>query len=361
MDELASRVAETVDTQVLGPIPDDVQFTDVNLRQTLSLAGAAENLDLVDDVREIIGNGWTYTETDLRNDLVKLGEEVVGRTDAAGRRSFSVPTGAGTMFLDAELGEARGSLEVDLEAPSSVPQAAGELKLRLEDDPTPGRIAILVVVDGNGDAVQGAEVTVADDEPLDLLDDVRAYLADGWTYAHTDFREDLVDLGDESDLEDSDRGRDRFSQARTFRLLVYVPALLFLVAIGFLGGRRWSSRIAWAAGSFAIVSAIIFIGFGSVYSAFGEPLIEDAREEALEEIDFDSDFESTQRLVVNKGFDMAESVINGFASGVAIKSLVLLVIGLVVLGVSLNWARVWSLARKWRRQEQQPLQAEHEE
>lgn len=175
------------------------------------------------------------------------------------------------------------------------------------------------------------------DEGLQGLDDLRAFLANGWTYTHKDLREDLAQAGDANTLKDFDRARNIFSRARTLRLLVYLPVILVLVAIGFLGGTRWPNRVAWAAGSLALTAGIIFLVSGPVYNAVGKPRIERAAETAISEVHLNGDFQETQRLATDKIDEIVRSAVNGFASGIALKSSFLFVIGLIALVVSLNW------------------------
>ena len=184
------------------------------------------------------------------------------------------------------------------------------------------------------------------EDDIETFDDVRAFLADGWTYTEADLREDLVEGGDEDDIEVLDDVRGYFDLARTLRLLMYLPVLLVLIVVGFLGGRGWSGRFAWAAGSLAVTSAIILLAFGPVYSAVSGSLLEDAREEAISDVS--GDFEITQRLVVDKLFDIGELVIDGFGSGVSTKALFLLIVGLVGLGAALRWADVVGVVRRVR-------------
>ena len=253
VDRIGTSVVAAVDPSVLNAIPDTIRFTETNLREALRTAEGEDN-KLVDDVREIIRDGWSYSEVDLREDL-------------------------------------------------------GE-------------------------------------EDFEVLEDVRAFLADGWTYTEADLRGHLVEAGDEDTLDGFDRGRGYFDLARTLRLLMYLPVLLALIVVGFLGGRSWSGRFAWAAGSLAVTSAIIFVAFGPVYGAVSGSLLEDAREEAISDVS--GDFETTERLVVDKLFDIGELVIDGFGSGVSTKALVLLIVGLVGLGAALRWADVVGVARRVR-------------
>ena len=277
-DERSEEVARIVDRFVLGQIPDDLEFTDSQLRQTLRLAGAEENIDLLDDVRELIRDGWTYTEHDLRSDI---------------RKGF------------ADTGEA--------------------------------------------------------DDAIELLDDVRAFLADGWTYTEQDLREHIVEFGEESDLEDLDDVRKYLGRAQTYSLLVYLPVLLLLILIGFLGGRHWSSRFAWASAFLLLPSIVILVVSGPVYNSVAKPLLDDAQEEAIEEIEFDADFEQTQRLATNKGFEILRSAVNGFASGVAGKTRILLIVGIVGLALSAGWGNIIELMARRRPPEPAPPEPPREE
>ena len=252
---LGEDLAAEVDSLVLDAIPDEIAFSDADLRKALADSGAGENLDLIDDVRRIVSEGWSYTDTDLREDLRQ---------------------------------------EVDEEA-------------------------------------------------VERLDDARAFLKDGWTYTEIDFRSDVERAGPDRVLEDLDRFRDNLGRARTLRLLIFLPALLLLVVIGFLGGRSWRGRLGWSAAYLAATAGIIFVLFGSVYSVVGKPQLDDAREEAISEIDLTGDFEETARLAIDKAFDIAESMVNGIASGIATKGFLLLILGGVVLAASIFWHELLSL------------------
>jgi hypothetical protein len=357
MDQLTGIIDDAVDTLVLGAVPDDFLFTDANLRDALAIAGAEDNLELIDDVREIVGDGWTYTEEDLRADLIKLAEDTVGFTDAAGRESFSAPTTGSRMIVRAGKDGVEGLIWVDFQDSGRVTEATGDLRIALDGGGSPGALASVVISDAAGNAVRGAEVRVSNDETLEILDDVRAYLADGWTYSTSEFREDLRTGNDDQTLENFDDGRDYLSQARDFRLLVYLPMLLVLLVIGFLGGRSWAGRVGWGATYLAAVAAIVFVAFGPMYNTLTDRYLDDARDEAYQEISFDADFGGTQRLVVDKAFDVAESVVGGFASGIAGKALLLVFIALITVGASIFWATIWALVRRLMSGSDEPMAA----
>ena len=68
-------IGDAVEQSVLRQIPDTATFTDSQLRQALLDVGAGESVDRVDDVRELLRDGWTYTEADLRQDLLNIDEQ----------------------------------------------------------------------------------------------------------------------------------------------------------------------------------------------------------------------------------------------------------------------------------------------
>ena len=259
LDRLGIDVGAEVTRVVLAPIPDTITFSVSQLRTALELAGAGDNLEQVDEVRKIIKDGWTYTQEDLREDLMN---------------------------------------EVDEEA-------------------------------------------------VETLDDLRAFLADGWTYTRADFTEDISREGSEITVDDIDRGRDVLKMSRTYRWIIYVPMVLVLVVIGFLGGRGWLGRVKWAAAFLLASAAIIFVAFGPVYDALASSGWDEAREEALKEIATSDDYAATTRLAVNKGFDVVESVADGFTSGLARSSLYIAVIALVVLAAAILWSQIVGLLRRW--------------
>ena len=271
LDRLSIDIAGGVSRLVLAPIPDDISFTDTDLRQALTLAGAGDNLDLLDEVREVLRDGYSYTQDDLRQELAKQG-----------------------------------------------------------------------------------------DDHVETLDDIRGFLSDGWTYTHNDFREDISDEAGGGAIEDFDRGRDKFKQARSFRWVVYVPIVLLLVAIGFLGGRGWSGRVVYASGFLLVYAGLIFLIFGPGYSTFAKsgPIydaagiedLDELREDALVDIaEAGGDFPNTSRLVANKAFDIAESLADDFASGMAQRSLGLAIVGIVAMGAAIFWTQLVQVARRLRR------------
>ena len=78
---LRSAVTSGVQDSLLAPIPDSFIFTDSHLRTVMEELGAAGQVELIDSVREVLRDGWVYTQDDLRRDLAGLrgtGHRVAG-------------------------------------------------------------------------------------------------------------------------------------------------------------------------------------------------------------------------------------------------------------------------------------------
>ena len=265
MRQLQDRVVDAT-VSVLDNVPDELRFTEALLRQGLAQVGAEDNVDLLDDLREFVKDGWTYTDQDLRHDL---------RYGFNGEPAFENDRG--------------------------------------------------------------------DEELVELLDDVRAFLADGWTYTHEDLRKQILDATDA--LGDFDQGRDIFGYSRSFKLLIYLPVLVLLVAIGFLGGQGWSGRFLWASWALLLAAAVVLVVFWAGYAILGQSPLEEARDTVIGKIALDKDeFKATRVLATTKLFEVVNSVADGFASGLRSKSLILVIVGLAGVAISLSWDRLMTLA-----------------
>ena len=306
--ELLSRlgidVLGAVASLVLAPIPDTIPFGDVQLRQALTAAGAGDNLEQVDEVRRILKDGWTYNQDDLRSELSKRGDDVVETLDTVREILRD-----GWTYTQDDLHQ----------------------QLRGEDW---------------DESLAGTE-----DDPVGTLEDIRSFLADGLTVTEADLRERISGGPDGTGLETFDQARDYLALVRTYRWLVSLPLLSLLVTIAFLGGRSWSGRIAWASGVLLVTAGLVFLIWGPGYDALAKsgPIyriagigdLDELRKDALTDIgESGGDFPGTSRLAANKTFDIVESVADGFASGVAGRSLALAVIGLIALVTSLFWASI---------------------
>ena len=67
--EVASVLASSIDESILARVPDTVQYTEQDLRDSLEEDDGPDALAALDDIRELFTDGWTYTDADLRAEL----------------------------------------------------------------------------------------------------------------------------------------------------------------------------------------------------------------------------------------------------------------------------------------------------
>ena len=67
--EAASVLASSIEESILARVPDTVQYTEQDLRDSLLEDDGPDALAALDDIREFFTDGWTYTDADLRAEL----------------------------------------------------------------------------------------------------------------------------------------------------------------------------------------------------------------------------------------------------------------------------------------------------
>ena len=172
---------------------------------------------------------------------------------------------------------------------------------------------------------------------LDVLDNLREVISQGWTYTDVDLREDLADDGDGAAgandgtaLDALDDYRSQLNRARNLRFLVYILTAVLLALIGVLGGRNWQSKVAWASATLGISAVIVFAASGPVYNSIGQNQIDELRVDIVEDID-----SSTTLLAAEKGMDVVQTVADDFLAGIGRSSLMLFVVAGMVFVAAL--------------------------
>ena len=138
------------------------------------------------------------------------------------------------------------------------------------------------------------------EDVYDALQDARSLLADGWTYTTADFTEDVIESDGAETMANIDRARTAVAAARTYRWLLFLPALLLLAGVGLLGGRDWWGRLVWGAAALVVCAIAVAVLSGLVYPAVASPLIDEARWQAIGDIDPADDYADTGRLVAGQ-------------------------------------------------------------
>lgn len=177
-----------------------------------------------------------------------------------------------------------------------------------------------------------------DEEQFRQLQDAREILRDGFIYTSADFRED-VGSEDPEALDGFDTARSALNNFDNLKFVIYAVWIVLLAGIGFLGGRQWWSRLAWAALPLFIAALFLFIVTGPLYTSGAEPEIDRLVEEAK------ADTSGYQLLLLDKGAEVGKTAVRSFLSGIKTQSLIIAFIGLAAF----VGAFVWGLALKPKR------------
>ncbi len=168
-----------------------------------------------------------------------------------------------------------------------------------------------------------------DADQRETVEDVRGWIANGYTFTHEDLRE-LADEND-IDLEPFDEVRDRVGSARSWWWAAWLLPAICLVIVGFLGGRNWRSRLAWAFVVLFISSIILYVGFITAYGSYGEPELEEALMHPWE-------YEGIAQDLAEQGNKLILNSVEAFNSGLGNRTLWFLIgSGVVLIGVTV-WA-----------------------
>ena len=285
-EEFGIDVAGQVSQMIGEALPDEFAFTDADLRDTLG----PEDEETLDQVLGWARNGYTYTDADLRDDLA--GEDGDTSTVETLDRVLDW-TRNGYTYTDADLRD-------DL---------AGE--------------------DG-------------DTSNLETLDQALEWTSEGFAFTDADLRDLVTDDGQNlqavQDIEQFDRIRGWLGLGRSLWVLLLLVPGVILAGIGFLGGRRWPSRVMWAAVPLGIAGGIAYAAFGPVYLGVAEPFVDDRLAEATR------DATGAAAVVSDKGVAIAKTVLGDFVSGLAGSALLFLVVGVFGVALAILWPTISRLA-----------------
>lgn len=165
------------------------------------------------------------------------------------------------------------------------------------------------------------------------IDEVRDYIVNGFTFNEQKLRELMEDTdgGQGSQLQSFDNVRSNLGTVRKWRMAAWAIPGLLLIGIGLLGGRRWSTKLIWAAAALAVAGIVALVVYGPVFSAVAQPRVDEALAQAT------SEAEGVQLLVVQKGAEIAHNVIGTFIGPLRVQAIGLVMIGLALAGVGSLW------------------------
>ena len=178
----------------------------------------------------------------------------------------------------------------------------------------------------------------------EAIETVRELFSDGWTYTYFDL------LGDLSADSDTSSGieplRYTLSRLRIAAWVVSVLAAAGLAAVWLLAGGARHIRAAWVSAALAagfLATLLIFL----VGNFVADAAIEAARAAAVSDIDRRGDFADTLAVAVPWVFNVLQSGVGGYTSGVALASAALAALSLAALAASLRWPKIEPLVRRY--------------
>ena len=184
-------------------------------------------------------------------------------------------------------------------------------------------------------------------DPVKLVDDVRGFLSDDLVYTEEAFREDVSESMGAEGLASLDRARTFLKFMAVFRWVVWAPLALLLLSIGVLVARSWPGRAAWAMAVLLASSALIYTAFspdlgslaltGPVYEAARIPDVYNSLEELLLTGGGSGNFANTSHMAQEKMLEVAESILERLSAGLSNAARSFAVIGAVGLVVALVW------------------------
>ena len=184
------------------------------------------------------------------------------------------------------------------------------------------------------------DLTEIMDTDAAALEDIRQLIADGLVFTERDLRDLMSDMGEGGageQLVAFEQVRSGLGTAKQWVNFIWIIPFLMMIGVGALGGRRWSSRLIWAAALLAAMAIIAYIIFGPVFSATAQPMIDQAL--AMEF----SQAEGMTSLIAEKGNILAHNAIDSFVSGLRNQSLGLIIASVVLVGAGVvwhNWDRI---------------------
>ncbi|MBI2853908.1 MAG: hypothetical protein HYX87_03180 [Chloroflexi bacterium] len=183
----------------------------------------------------------------------------------------------------------------------------------------------------NGITFTDADLRKQLGDSVGMLDKARDYMATGLTFTDSDLRNYLAGQDGSKAIQQLDDIRGQLGSARRWMVFAWILLGLVLVGIGFLGGRRWSTRLMWAAAVLLVTATIVYIIVGPVYSSLAQPQIHQRL------TGLSKGAGGFELLMTQKASSMAENAVASFISGLRPQAVTVLIISLVLLAAGVAW------------------------
>ena len=160
-----------------------------------------------------------------------------------------------------------------------------------------------------------------DTDVVATLENVRRYLRDGITFDDSSV---ATQLGD--DIERFDDVRGWVSLGRSLLFLLVVLLTFIALIVGFLGGRRWGTRLVWAGVPVLISGALV----GGIFSVASGP-IRTFSNDPIRDID-------VTPVLIDKLLEVRDDLVASFVDPIAAQGLVSAALGFIMIVVGSFWA-----------------------
>lgn len=175
----------------------------------------------------------------------------------------------------------------------------------------------------------------AGDNSWDQVTAVRNSLSKGIQYNDQDFRVHIetitADGGQTLSMLDQLRGI--LKLVHMFNLAVYIPTILIVALVGFLGGRGWNQRLMWAAMAMLIASFMVYVIWGPIYSSVAEPVIHVQIDQIASQTSgqISPQFLATESLVLQQVTSIGKIAISKFIAGISSTALITSIISVMII------------------------------
>jgi len=176
---------------------------------------------------------------------------------------------------------------------------------------------------------------LADD--YETIEDIRQTIDDGLTFSDEELRDWVVSSDGEDQWQNYDKIRSGVGTGRRWFIAICLVQLLLLLGIGALCGKSWRSRLIWAASVLALASAIAYIAFSPLFSAFARPEIDETLINALKQTN------GLYSTITDKGIELAQNSIDSFLGGIKIQAIIIFIVYIVAVVLASFW---YSLFRR---------------
>ena len=181
-------------------------------------------------------------------------------------------------------------------------------------------------------------------ESVEQLHEVREFLHEGTDYTERDLTDYIEAAGGSEAIAQLESIRSQSSQVSLLKLVTGFAALLFTILIGVAWDGSIRTRVAWAFGSLATVSALAFVLFGPVYDGLETWLIDMLESRILGGIS-----EATLQLVFNKVIELAADSVGTITGGAAKAAAVIAALAFIASATAILWPNIIAIANRARK------------